>query len=228
MNILLVEDDVGIGRFVSRGLSAEGFSVQWARTGAEGEAQLASGSFAAAILDLGLPDMDGLQLCSTSRQKGVTTPILMLTARGDLEDKLDGFRHGADDYLSKPFAFAELLARLRVLSQRGRPTQTIVAGSLVLDRSTRTASVGERSATLPQREFEVLACLTENAGSAIARAHILERAWGLDTLVSDNALDVYIGYVRRRLARLPGAPKIQTIRGVGFRLAVAGVETARI
>ena len=118
MNILLVEDDPGIGRFVSRGLTAEGFEVHWLRAGREARESLKTNAFAVAILDLGLPDIDGTELCSGIRRDGVETPILMLTARDSLDDKLDGFRCGADDYLTKPFAFEELLARLRALTHR--------------------------------------------------------------------------------------------------------------
>lgn len=220
MNILLVEDDAGIGRFVSRGLAAEGFEVQWTRSGVEGRRRLESEAYAAAILDLSLPDADGLELCSAARRAGVGTPILMLTARGALEDKLDGFRSGADDYLTKPFAFDELVARLRVLSQRARPAVTLAAGSLSLDRLSRTARVGADAVALPPREFEMLACLVEAAGGAVRREVLLERVWGPGAGVADNTLDVYAGYLRRRLAKLPAAPAVETVRRVGYRLSV--------
>ena len=220
MNILLVEDDPGIAGFVTRGLAAEGFQVHWTRTGAEGRRSLTTGSYAAAILDLGLPDVDGLDLCSAVRRAGVTTPILMLTARGALEDKLDGFRSGADDYLSKPFAFEELLARLTVLARRARPAQPILAGALSLDPANRTATVGQQSMVLPARQFAVLAGLAGAAGRPVKRQALLEYAWGPVPDVADNTLDVYIGYLRKRLAGLPGAPALETVRGVGFRLAL--------
>lgn len=218
MNILLVEDDPGIERFIRRGLAAEGFTVRWARTAAEGRALLAGPGFAAAILDLGLPDMDGVDLCSRVRRDGVTTPILMLTARGGLEDKLEGFQSGADDYLSKPFAFEELVARLKVLVRRGRPSRPVLFADLQLDPNTRTCRIGDRSAVLPAREFDVLACLATAAGGAVTRETILEHAWGPASSVADNTVDVYVGYVRRRLKQLGDAPRIETVRGVGFRL----------
>lgn len=219
MNILLVEDDPGIGRFVSRGLAAEGFAVEWLRTGRTAPERLRSEAFSVAILDLGLPDIDGAELCSALRREGVQTPILMLTARDSLEDKLDGFRCGADDYVCKPFAFEELLARLNVLARRGaRRGEVLAAGALRLDLDARTASVGAEPLALSPREFDVLACLARSPEAAVSRQEMLDRVWGAAADVAPNAVDVYVGYLRRRLAALPDAPKIQSLRGVGFRL----------
>lgn len=219
MNILLVEDDPGIGRFVSRGLEAEGFAVEWLRAGRTAPERLRSEAFSVAILDLGLPDIDGAELCSALRREGVQTPILMLTARDSLEDKLDGFRSGADDYVCKPFAFEELLARLNVLVKRGaRRGEVLAAGALRLDLDARRASVGSEPLALSPREFDVLACLARSPEAAVSRQEMLDRVWGAAADVAPNAVDVYVGYLRRRLAGLPDAPKIQSLRGVGFRL----------
>jgi DNA-binding response OmpR family regulator len=219
MSILLVEDDPGIGRFVSRGLTAEGFEVEWLRSGKPAAARLQGEAFEAAVLDLGLPDIDGVELCRGLRHDGVQTPILMLTARDGLDDKLAGFRAGADDYLSKPFAFEELLARLNVLIRRGAgQTGVTEVGRLRLDGRARTAAVGDTDLALPSREFDVLACLARTPGQAVTRREILDRAWGDAAEVADNTLDVYVGYLRRRLAAVVGAPSIETVRGVGFRL----------
>jgi DNA-binding response OmpR family regulator len=219
MNILLVEDDLGIGRFVSRGLNAEGFRVCWLRSGEEVAAALAAARFAAIILDLGLPDVDGLELCARLRRDGVALPVLMLTARDSLDDKLDGFRNGADDYLSKPFAFEELVARLRVLARRGaQQGPRLRVGALTLDMVSRIASVGETAVELPGRELAVLACLMRDAGRTMSRQAIIEQAWGEGAEVTDNTIDVYVGYLRRRLADLDGAPRIKTVRGEGFQL----------
>jgi len=219
MTILLVEDDPGIGRFVSRGLAAEGFEVEWLRSGKPAAARLQGEAFQAAVLDLGLPDIDGIELCRGLRHDGIQTPILMLTARDGLDDKLIGFRAGADDYLSKPFAFEELLARLTVLIRRGAgQTGVTEVGRLRLDGRARAATVSGVDLALPSREFDVLACLARTPGEAVTRREILDRAWGDAAEVADNTLDVYIGYLRRRLAAVAGAPSIETVRGVGFRL----------
>jgi DNA-binding response OmpR family regulator len=219
MNILLVEDDPGIGRFVSRGLAAEGHAVDWLRRGLEAAPKLKSDAYTCVILDLGLPDVDGLELCRELRIEGIETPILMLTARDALDDKLDGFKSGADDYLSKPFAFEELLARLTAVARRGGGV-TLKAGTLALDLRARTAAVGAEPLDLPRREFDVLASLVRHAGKVVRREQILDEAWGLERDVAPNAVDVYVGYLRRRLAGQAAAPAIETVRGMGFRLTV--------
>jgi DNA-binding response OmpR family regulator len=221
MNILLVEDDPGIGRFVSRGLSAEGYTVRWLHEGREVGQTLRTSAFAAAILDLGLPDIDGADLCAGIRRDGIKTPILMLTARDSLDDKLDGFRCGADDYLTKPFAFEELLARLKVLTGRSgsQAGASVSIGALKLNLDARAAFVGAAPVPLSRREFDVLACLARRAGAPVSREAILDRAWGPNADVALNTVDVYIGYLRRRLAGCPGAPSIETVRSVGFQLS---------
>ncbi|ODU21279.1 MAG: two-component system response regulator [Sphingomonas sp. SCN 67-18] len=220
MKILLVEDDPGIGRFVQRGLTAEGYAVEWQTSGRRARPRLASGQFHAAILDLGLPDMDGADLCRELRQDGIDLPICMLTARASLDEKLEGFRCGADDYLAKPFSFEELLARLSVMVRRGAAAAEgrLAVGDLVLDARGRSASVGGRALDLSRREFDVLLCLARQAGQVVSRDQLLNGAWGSDADVTENAVDVYIGYLRRRFAALPGAPGIATVRGVGFVL----------
>lgn len=220
MTILLVEDDPGIGRFVSRGLNAEGFEVEWLRSGRPASERLQSEVFEAAVLDLGLPDIDGVDLCRGLRHDGVETPILMLTARDGLDDKLAGFQAGADDYLSKPFAFEELLARLNVMIRRSAGQGGVIeVGRMRLDARARTATVGETVMSLPGREYALMACLARTPGQTVTRTELLDRAWG-DAPVADNTLDVYIGYLRKRLAAAKGAPSIETARGVGFRLVV--------
>jgi DNA-binding response OmpR family regulator len=220
MNVLLVEDDPGIGRFVSRGLTAEGFAVHWLHAGREARECLKTNAFAVAILDLGLPDMDGTELCSGIRRDGVETPILMLTARDSLDDKLDGFRCGADDYLTKPFAFEELLARLKALTRRriGRSGEVVTVGALRLDLNARTGFVGTAPVPLSRREFDVLTCLARNRDAPVSRETILDQAWGPGADVAENTVDVYIGYLRRHLASHPDAPSIETVRSVGFQL----------
>lgn len=220
MNILLVEDDPGIGRFVHRGLTAEGYGVEWERSGEGARRRLSSGAFQAAILDLGLPDMDGADLCRELRDDGVDLPICMLTARASLDEKLVGFRCGADDYLTKPFAFEELLARLAVMVRRSDPRHAdrLRIGAMHMDVRARTAQTDGVDLKLSQREFDVLLCLARQAGRPVRRDQILDSAWGADADVTENAVDVYVGYLRKRLATHSTAPSIQTVRGVGFVL----------
>jgi len=219
MNLLLIEDDPGIGRFVSRGLAARGYRVAWERDGSRAATLLAAGGFAAVLLDLGLPDGDGLVLTRALRAEQVGVPILMLTARGALQDRLDGFEAGTDDYLPKPFAFEELVLRLAALIRRSAPTAPPAPrfGLLELNPGRGTATVGGRAIPLSRREYALLAALVASGGVMVARADLATAIWGGEA-VSDNALDVYIGYVRRRLAEHPGAPTIVTVRGSGFHL----------
>jgi DNA-binding response OmpR family regulator len=219
MNVLLIEDDPGIGRFVTRGLAAKGYRVAWERDGSRAAALLASNGFSAVLLDLGLPDCDGLDLARSLRSAGIVVPILMLTARGALQDRLDGFAVGADDYLPKPFAFDELVARLAVLIRRGTPAMArpLRFGALELYPERHAARVGEAAVPLSRREYLLLAALVAQGGDTVSRASLSAAVWE-DEAVSDNALDVYVGYVRRRLAEQPDAPVIVTVRGTGFRL----------
>jgi DNA-binding response OmpR family regulator len=219
MKLLLIEDDPSIARFTQRGLTAEGYTVDWHRDGHKVAASLAGGDYCAAVLDLGLPDSDGLDLCSDLRAAGIDTPIIMLTARTTLQDRLDGFDRGADDYLAKPFAFTELVARLAAMIRRsGARPGRIDFGTLRLDQFAREAFVGTSRLTLSRRAFEVLAVLALGGGIPIARETLLKRVWGSEADVSDNAVDVYVGTLRRALAAYPGAPTIRTLRGKGFQL----------
>lgn len=218
MNILLVEDDPGIARFVTRGLTKSGYHVEWRREGAGVAASLEEGRHDALLLDLGLPDMDGLEVAEAVKRRGVEIPIIMLTARGALQDKLDGFSSGADDYLAKPFAFEELLARLAVALRRREVGAPLRFHTLTLDTRARVARVGEWQTPLARREFELLALLVRAGGALVRRQDLIGGVWADAPDITDNALDVYVGYVRRRLARLANAPTIETVRGQGFRL----------
>ncbi|WP_033920170.1 response regulator transcription factor [Sphingomonas sp. 37zxx] len=219
MHLLLVEDDLGIGRFLQRGLLAEGYAVEWQQAGEPAYAALASRRYAAAILDLGLPDMDGVDLCRRARGAGIDTPICMLTARTTLEDRLAGFDSGADDYLCKPFAFAELLARLAVMLRRNAAVPArLVVGALALDPIARQATVAGVAIDLTPREFALLHCLVDHAGSAVSRDLLIDRVWGAHAAVTENIVDVYVGYLRRRFADHPDAPALLTVRGVGFAI----------
>ena len=228
MKILLVEDDAGIGRFVSRGLAARGYEVVWEREARHVPAMLKAGGYAAALLDVGLPDRDGMDLCRALRDDGVRIPILMLTARSTLQDRLDGFDSGADDYLPKPFAFEELVARLNAIVRRGAEASPppMRYATLALEPLTRGAMIDDRPLALSKREFDLLQRLVAANGSVVTREALAVAVWGVDAGITDNALDVYIGYLRRRLAELRGGPAIETLRGRGFRLVPP--ENARI
>lgn len=227
MTVLLVEDDPAIGRVVARGLEQQGYAVTWERQAANVSTLDYARNFDAIVLDLGLPDGDGLDVARTLRDAGSRTPILMLTARGMLQDRLDGFDNGADDYLPKPFAFSELLARLSVLVRRGaeRQPDPLRFGALVLEPMARTAAVNKTPVELTRREFDLLTALTAAAGDVVSRASLAAAMWGDADAVNDNTLDVYIGYVRRQLASVPGAPVIQTLRRRGFRLGLKSDAT---
>ncbi len=221
MKILIVEDDAGIGRFITNGLHIEGHDVDWLREGGEAIPYLQTGTYDAMILDLMLPDIDGYDICKKAKAMRIKTPICMLTARDELEDKLEGFRSGADDYLTKPFAFKELLARLKVITSRSNNESSqdrIEIGNLQIDLSGRTIKMAGQSVTLTRREFDILLFLARNVGHAMTREQILQGAWDLTADVTLNNVDVYIGYLRRKLATAGRNPSIQTVYGVGFRL----------
>lgn len=223
MNILLVEDDPGIGRFVTKGLTAEGWNVHWLRQGENAVSCATTGDYSAIVLDLMLTDCDGYTLARQIRQAGIEDPILMLTARDSLEEKLEGFRAGADDYVTKPFAFEELMARLRVLARRGtapapeRPSVTI--GELTIDLLAHEVRMNGQVLELTKREYDLLLYLARCGGRAVSRERILQNAWGATIEVTPNAVDVYIGYLRKKLQGAGPTPSIKTVRGVGFRLS---------
>lgn len=225
MNILLVEDDAGVGRFVERGLLACGYDVLWERDGSRVMDLLAEHRFSGAVIDLGLPDCDGIDLCRAIRDAGRQLPVLMLTARGGLQDRLDGFAVGADDYLPKPFAFEELVARLGAIVRRGAAAVSLYPhfGTLSIDVARGAAFIGGDSLTLSSREFALLSALVARGGEVATRAALAKAVWGEEE-VSENALDVYVSYLRRRLSQHSDAPAIATVRGVGFRLAVSRTE----
>lgn len=223
MNILLVEDDVGIARFVERGLTLEGIQVQWTATGEEALAYLRSYQYDAIILDLMLPDMDGRDVCRTLRGQGVTTPICMLTAKDSLDEKISGFEVGADDYLTKPFAFEELLARIKVMQRRNsnyQDLEEISFGPLSMDLAGHEAKIDGRVLDLTQREFSLLEYLMRHAGKTVSRERIIDNAWGPASDITSNAVDVYVGYLRKKMNALSESMEIRTVRGIGFKLMI--------
>lgn len=221
MNVLLVEDDVGIARFVERGLTLEGMRVQWTASGEEALAFLRSYQYDAIILDLMLPDMDGRDVCKTLRGQGVSTPICMLTAKDSLEEKISGFEVGADDYLTKPFAFEELLARIKVMQRRANNSldgEEMNIGPLTLNLAAHEAKIDEEVLDLTQREFSLLEYLMRHAGKTVSRERIIENAWGPASDITSNAVDVYVGYVRKKINACTDKLEIRTVRGIGFKL----------
>jgi DNA-binding response OmpR family regulator len=221
MNVLLVEDDERIIEFVRRGLQAEGCQVDVARRGLDGLRRASAGT-RVIILDLLLPDIDGREVCRRLRESGVTTPILMLTALDTLEDKVRGLRIGADDYLVKPFAFAELLARVQALARRSaryhHDPPELRAADLVLDRDTREVWRGKRLIALTAREFSLLECLVRASGRVVSRTQILEQVWGFSRHPLTNVVEVYIRQLRRKVDEGAPEPLIQTVRGFGYKI----------
>jgi len=220
MRILLVEDDRKIAGFVQRGLREEGFLVDVARDGDEGFTLASSGDYDVVVLDLLLPGRGGLEVCRQLRAQGVTVPILMLTAKDALDDKVEGLDSGADDYLTKPFAFEELLARLRALLRRSRTSAPAVlrVADLVLDPLSRTVTRGGRTVELTQREFQLLSLLMRHPGQVLSRTVLLNRIWGYDFDGQTSVLEAYIRLLRRKIDAGHPVPLIHTVRGAGYVL----------
>jgi two-component system OmpR family response regulator len=223
MRLLVVEDDAKLVRALERGLGQEGYAVDVARTGDDGIAQASAHEYDAIVLDVMLPGVDGFAVCQELRRAGRRMPVLMLTARTAVEDRIRGLDGGADDYLVKPFDFGELLARLRVLVRRGpsEHPQTLDVGDLRLDTTTRVVSHAGRRVELTAREFDVLEVLARNAGRLVSRAELLETVWEENYEGSPNVVDVYIGYLRKKLEQPKGRRLIRTVRGKGFMLEPA-------
>lgn len=220
MRILVVEDELSIANFVRQGLSEAGYAVDVARDGQEGLAYSLSADYDVLILDIMLPGIDGLELLRQLRRRGNKTPTLMLTARAAVDDRVEGLNAGADDYLVKPFAFPELLARVQALLRRP-PLQvgtTLQAGSLKLDSVTREVWRNGRLIDLSPREYAILEYLMRHPNQVLTRTQIGEHVWNFDFYHESNVIDVYIGYLRRKLEQPGEETLIHTVRGVGFRL----------
>jgi len=217
LRVLVVEDDSMIAQGVIVGLKAAGMSVDWVRDGLQAEAALRDGDYAVALLDLGLPGADGLDVLKFARREGVETPVLVVTARDGVDDRVGGLDLGADDYLVKPFEMRELLARIRALVRRraGRATSGLVAGATELDAETHLLARGEVSEVLPAREFALMMALMERPGRILSRAQIEERIYGWGEEVESNAVDVLIHSIRRKF----GKDVILNVRGAGWMVA---------
>ena len=220
MRVLVVEDDVKLAGLIQRALREQAALADAAHDGEDALWMADSTPYDVMVLDINLPGISGFETCQQLRASRVQTPILMLTARDSLQDKLEGFRSGADDYLCKPFAFEELIARLRALVRRHGQGESLVVGDLRIDPGPRTASFAGKPVVLSPREYNVLLCLARASPDAVGRAEILDQVWGPAADIAENTVDVYVGYLRRRFAGPGGGLRIETVRGFGFRLSV--------
>jgi len=216
--LIVVEDDLELRSVLVRGLREEGFQVSVAGSASEALERAGADAPDALIVDIGLPDADGRDLCQALRAQGLTAPVLFLTAREALPDRLAGFESGGDDYLTKPFAFAELVARLRALLRRAGVEPALEAGPLRLDPARHAASCEGESVQLTPTEFRLLARLAAHPGDAVRRRELVQTGWPHGAIVHENTLDVYVARLRRKLATLPAAPEIATVHGVGYSL----------
>ena len=220
MKLLVVEDEARIAAFLEKGLTQRGYAVEWASTGAEALRLGVETDVALMILDLKLPDLDGLEVLASLRERGVMVPVLILSARADVADRVRGLDLGADDYLAKPFAFEELLARVRARLRPGPAAGAGVlrAGGIYLDVLTREVTVAGRTVSLSDREFALLRAFVSHPRRILSRRELLALAWNMDFDPRTNLVDVYVGYLRRKL----GGAAIETVRGAGYRLPTGG------
>ncbi len=218
MRLLVVEDEVPLAEAIAAGLRTEGFEVDIAHDGTDGYARGGDAVYGAIVLDIMLPGLNGYRVCRGLRADGVTTPILMLTAKDGEYDEAEGLDTGADDFLRKPFSFVVLVARVRALLRRaGRGEEVVTAGRLSLDRARRTASLDEHEVELTEREADVLALLMASPGEPVAKTTILSEVWRAGPDRDPNIVEVYVGYLRRKL----GDAAVETVRGHGYRVAGA-------
>ena len=220
MELLLIEDEARLGKVIRQGLEEAGHACVWEKTGEAGLTQARTGRYDALVLDLMLPDLPGLTVLDTLRREGVLTPTLVLTALGSVEERVRGLERGADDYLVKPFALAELLARLQALSRRAgeRPAMTRSVGPLELDLSARRVTREGKEIELSPTEFTILEFLMRHHGNVVTRKMLSERVWGEDWDGMTNLIDVHINHLRRKVDRGFAEPLIQTVRGRGYAL----------
>jgi two-component system, OmpR family, response regulator len=225
MRVLIVEDHAKMAGLVKRGLRKEGMAVDVAGDGEDALYRAEATEYDAIVLDVMLPGIDGFEVCRRLRRDGVWAPILMLTARDSVRDRVAGLDEGADDYLTKPFSYAELLARLRALVRRGaveRPPELRV-GDLRLDPARRQAWRGEAEISLSAKEFSILETFMRRPGEVLSRFQLLEHAWDYEYENRSNVVDSYIRLLRRKIDRPFGADSIETVRGVGYRLRESGM-----
>ena len=224
MKVLVIDDEQRLVDAVRRGLAAEGFAVDVARDGQEGLWMAQERAYDVIVLDIMLPKVNGYDVCRQLREAGVWTPVLMLTAKDGEYDEADAFDIGADDYLTKPFSFVVLVARLRALLRRGAPARPVVlqAGDLRLDPARRRVDRGGQDIALTPREFGLLHFLMRHAGDVVTKTEIAESVWDTFYDGDSNVVEVYIGYLRRKVDQPFGRKSIETVRGMGYRLARDG------
>jgi DNA-binding response OmpR family regulator len=225
MRVLVVEDELKIAGSVKKGLEQESFAVDVAYDGEHGYDLATTQNYDVIILDLMLPKMDGMEICRRLREDGIQTPILMLTARGQLSDKVEGLNSGADDYLAKPFAFAELVARIKALGRRPQVNlgTVLTADDLTLDTVTCMVRRSGRNIALSKKEFSLLEYLLKNQGQILTKDQIIDHVWDYDADVLPNTVEVYVGYLRNKIDKpFPQTPSlIQTVRGFGYKVEAA-------
>ncbi|PMB24824.1 response regulator transcription factor [Fischerella thermalis] len=220
--ILIAEDEPRIASFLEKGLFSHGFTTAVVADGNEVVLMVQEGEFDLLILDLGLPGKDGIEVIEDLRGQGESLPIIILTARDDIKDKITGLESGADDYVTKPFRFEELLARVRVRLRSSTALSVkndtqLKVGNIVLDLRTRRIKVDDRTVDLPAREFTLAETFFRHPGQVLSREQLLDRVWGFDYNPGSNIVDVYVGYLRKKL----GSDLIETVRGMGYRLRLS-------
>jgi len=223
MRVLIVEDDQRAARLLAKGLREERFSVDIAHSGDDGDEMASVTNYDVIVLDRLLPDKDGLVVCRCLRERGVVTPILMLSARGSLEDRVAGLNAGADDYLAKPFGFTELLARIRALLRRSELTRGVVltVADLTLDPASNRVTRGGLTINLTRKEYAILEVLMRHAGRVVGRVQLAERVWEAEPDPFTNLIDVHVSNLRRKIEPAGAPPLIHTIRGRGYLLGLA-------
>ena len=228
MRVLVVEDEVKMAGLLKRGLEEEGYSVDVAARGGEAVWMGSESPYDAIVLDVMLPDLDGFEVCHKLREAGSWSPVLMLTARDAVDDRVTGLDAGADDYLTKPFSFAELLARLRALIRRGVPERPTVLrqGDLVLDPATRRVARGEALVDLTPKEFALLEFFMRHPGEVLTRTRLIEHVWDFAFEGDSNVVDVYVRYLREKVDRPFGLDSLETVRGAGYRLREEPADAA--
>jgi DNA-binding response OmpR family regulator len=219
MNVLLIEDEIKVASFISQGLEEEGYAVQTAYNGAEGLQLLKGDAFDIVLLDLMLPAIDGLEVLKTMRGWGMTTPVLIITAKSSKEDVVRGLDTGSDDYLTKPFSFEELLARIRALLRRkpGREALALRYKDMTLDPFNRTLAIGAKKAELTEKEFMIMELMLKNSERPVSRPEVAECVWR-DSTDSTNIVDVYINFLRKKIESVSKRKYIHTVRGTGYIL----------
>jgi two-component system, OmpR family, response regulator len=224
MRILVVEDEMKMADLLRRGLGDGGFQSELAESGEDALRMGPDGDYDAVVLDVMLPGIDGFVTCERLRELGVGAPVLMLTARGSVEDRVSGLDNGADDYLTKPFSFSELLARLRALVRRGQSENpdALSAGDLRLEFGSRRVWRGESEISLSQRELALLEAFMRAPGQVLSRVELLAQAWHYDFAHRSNVIEVYVRYLREKIDRPFGVRSLETVRGAGYRLRKDG------